>query len=89
MLKRTLSAVLYVLVMSPTWLFAQVELAGESQTQRHTLLPGDVVRLTIWREPGMSGDFQVDEAGVVVFPRLGERSVLDHTPESLQALLID
>ena len=32
------------------------------------LRPGDVIRLDIWREPDLSGEFLVDEAGVVVFP---------------------
>jgi polysaccharide export outer membrane protein len=53
-----------------------------------TLKPGDVVRLRIWREPEMSGEFPVDEAGMVVFPRVGEYRVMDDTPESLSARLI-
>ncbi|MFQ5536407.1 MAG: polysaccharide biosynthesis/export family protein [Gemmatimonadota bacterium] len=52
------------------------------------LRPGDVIRLRIWREPEMSGDFIVDEAGVVVFPRVGEYRVLDDTPETLAARLL-
>ncbi|HEX6909833.1 MAG TPA: polysaccharide biosynthesis/export family protein [Longimicrobium sp.] len=39
------------------------------------LAPGDVVRLRIWREPDLSGDFGVDETGTVVLPRLGPTSV--------------
>ncbi len=52
------------------------------------LRPGDVIRLQIWREPLMSGEFLVDEAGIVVFPRIGEYRVLDETPESLEAKLL-
>src|SRR6266704_165227 len=33
--------------------------------------PGDVVRLRIWREPDLSGEFTVDETGTVVLPKLG------------------
>ncbi len=47
-----------------------------------------MIRLGIWREPDMSGEFQVDEAGVVVFPRLGEVRAVDYTPESLRAYLL-
>ncbi len=55
-----------------------------------TLRPGDVVKLRIWREPTMSGEYPVDEAGVVVFPRVGEYHVLEDTPESLrERLLVD
>lgn len=35
----------------------------------------------------MSGEFVVDEAGTVVFPRVGEYSVLGDTPESLTSRL--
>ena len=64
--------------------------AQESSSQQTTqfLRPGDVIRLRIWREPDMSGDFPVDEAGMVVFPRVGEYRVLDDTPEQLSARLL-
>jgi len=52
------------------------------------LRPGDIIRLRIWREPDMSGEFPVDEAGVVVFPRVGEYHVLQDTPETLSARLL-
>ncbi|CAN5150893.1 hypothetical protein BH23GEM2_BH23GEM2_11460 [soil metagenome] len=42
-----------------------------------TLRPGDVIRLRIWREPDMSGEFTVDERGVAVLPRLGPTQVTD------------
>ena len=40
-----------------------------------SLLPGDVVRVRVWREPDLSGDFGVDENGSVVLPRLGPMPV--------------
>ena len=53
------------------------------------LRPGDVVRLRIWREPDLSGDFQVDETGVVVFPLIGPRTVTEVPPDSLRHQLVD
>jgi polysaccharide export outer membrane protein len=50
--------------------------------------PGDVIRLRIWREPDMSGDFTVDESGTVTFPRLGPMKVARIRSDSLQRLLI-
>ena len=44
--------------------------------------------MSIWREEERSGDYIVDEAGSVVFPRVGEYSVLQETPPSLQAKLL-
>jgi len=53
------------------------------------LRPGDVVRLRIWREPDLSGDYPVDEQGVVVFPLIGPRTVTDISPDSLKRDLIE
>lgn len=50
---------------------------------------GDMIRLSIWREPDMSGEFLVNEEGMVVFPRLGVVSVLGETPETLKAKLLE
>ena len=51
------------------------------------ILPGDVVRLRIWREPDLSGDFPIDESGEVVLPRIGPVKATSETPESLKAKL--
>ena len=51
------------------------------------ILPGDVVRLRIWREPDLSGDFPIDESGEVVLPRVGPVKATSETPESLKAKL--
>jgi len=52
------------------------------------LRPGDLIRLRIWREPDFSGEFPVDEAGVVMLPRLGALDVTSEPPESLKAKLV-
>ncbi len=49
--------------------------------------PGDLIELRIWREPDMSGEYLVSRLGVAVFPRLGEVTVSEYTPETLQTLL--
>jgi len=49
------------------------------------LQPGDVVRLKIWREPDLSGDFTVDQEGTVTLPRLGPRLVTALPPDSVRA----
>ena len=56
---------------------------GQSRLQ-----PGDVIRLRIWREPDLSGEFPVDESGSAVFPKLGPTKVAAITADSLRALLI-
>lgn len=65
---------------------AQVS-AGDS-TRASSLHPGDIVRLRIWREPDLSGDFPVDESGVVTFPKLGPMRVGAESTESLKSRLV-
>lgn len=50
---------------------------------------GDVIRLSIWQEPEMSGDFPVDENGIVVLPRIGRIDVRGETPASLERKLVE
>jgi protein involved in polysaccharide export with SLBB domain len=54
----------------------------------NVLRPGDIVRLRIWREPDLSGDFSVDENGIATFPKIGAFAVLDESPVSLKDRLI-
>lgn len=61
---------------------------GAAAGQNH-LEPGDVIRLRIWREENMSGEFTVAAEGTVVFPRLGERSVTGMAPTALKAQLVE
>lgn len=52
------------------------------------LQPGDLVRLRIWREPDLSGDFPVDQTGTAVLPKLGPTTVTGRQPDVLKAKLI-
>lgn len=51
------------------------------------VLPGDVVRLTVWREADWSGDYVVDQFGVVALPLVGDVDVRGETQRSLKARL--
>lgn len=50
--------------------------------------PGDLLRLEVWREPELSGEFPIDESGEVVLPRLGPMRVTDDTPAELKARIV-
>jgi len=41
------------------------------------LVPGDILRVAVWRELDLSGDFQVDQDGTVTLPLLGKLRVTD------------
>lgn len=59
-----------------------------SATVTAGMQPGDVIRLQIWREPDLSGEFPVDRHGIVTFPKLGPLSVAAETAESLKSRLV-
>ena len=78
------------LLLQPSFARAQESGAAASvDTSGSTLKPGDVVRLKIWREPDLSGDFVVDEHGIVVVPKLGRVQVVGLSPDSLKSHLIN
>jgi protein involved in polysaccharide export with SLBB domain len=52
------------------------------------LRPGDLVRLRVWREPDLSGEFPVDEAGVAVLPGLGPLEVASAPAEQVKARIV-
>jgi protein involved in polysaccharide export with SLBB domain len=51
------------------------------------LSPGDVIRLRVWREETITGEYRVDADGTVVFPRLGPMRVTEVSPAELKAEL--
>ena len=52
------------------------------------LLPGDAVRVHVWREGDLSGTFAVDDRGIVTLPLLGEREVTGLDPSELRDVLL-
>lgn len=56
----------------------------QASTSTDPLRPGDVVRLRIWREPELSGDFVVNEDGEALLPRLGAVPVAGREPAALK-----
>ena len=53
------------------------------------LQPGDAISVRVWREGDLSGEFQVDQRGVVTLPLLGEREVTGLHPDSLRDHLVN
>ncbi|MEO5799880.1 MAG: polysaccharide biosynthesis/export family protein [Gemmatimonadales bacterium] len=51
------------------------------------LRPGDVLRLRIFQEPEMSGEFPLDERGSVTLPRLGTIAVSSWPADSIRPRL--
>src|SRR6476659_2031353 len=78
------------LVLASSRAFAQTPSSASTQavTVSNVLAPGAIVRLRIWREPDLSGDFAVDEGGVVTFPKIGPLDVLQQSTQSLKETLL-
>jgi polysaccharide export outer membrane protein len=72
----------------PTSILAQETRAGAGDGSNPVLQPGDLIRLKIWREPDLSGDYRVDEGGVATFPKIGPVPVGRLSTDSLRPLLV-
>ena len=56
---------------------APAETQSVQDPEELLLMPGDILRVAVWREPDLSGDFQVDQNGTLVLPLLGKLVVTD------------
>ena len=65
-----------LLILAATPAPAETQLIQDSDDLL-VLVPGDILRVAIWREPNLSGDFQVDQDGTLVLPLLGKLQVSD------------
>lgn len=63
--------------------------AQAAQLDSVTLQPGDLVRVNVYRQPDLTGDYPVDELGRVVFPLIGEMRVSDVPVGELRGRVID
>lgn len=81
--RRPAHAVFLALLLVPLVVVAQDPTASFA-----LLRPGDVVRIRVWREPDLTGEFTIDKAGLVTLPRLGPRPATTASPDSLRAGII-
>lgn len=77
-----LSALIFVF-LAPLPLLGQSG-AVDTTSFTATVQPGDAIHLRVWREADLSGEFPVDEQGVVVLPKLGPWQVSGMNAEHLR-----
>jgi protein involved in polysaccharide export with SLBB domain len=87
---RTLAIVSLVLPVGYTLAAGQTAPDSRSAAQLGgaALQPGDAVKLSVWREPDLSGEFPVNQRGEVVFPKIGKVQVANLTADSLSRMLV-
>lgn len=73
----------------PAALGAQVAGMDSTVAATELLRPGDLIRLRIWREPDLGGDYLVNERGYVILPKIGEILVTDRSPEELRGAVLN
>jgi protein involved in polysaccharide export with SLBB domain len=85
-------SLLVLLATQSSVMHAQVVTSASATTSSpssDSLRPGDIIRLRIWREPDLSGDFVVDDRGEVVLPKLGVIRLADQSLDSLRTTLFN
>lgn len=89
---RTFSTAVMALLVLATTVSAQAEAEAPPPTETGSapgaMLPGDVIKIAVWREPELSGQFTVQEDRTVALPRLGSYSVVGKTPADVEAELL-
>lgn len=70
------------------WGSAEAQSASTVADTQPALAPGDAVRIQVWREPDLSGDFVVNEEGVITLPLLGRMNVTSVPISGLRDKLI-
>lgn len=85
----------FLLLCGPSRAHAQGVPAGppavadrNSPEEPLTLQPGDLIRIAIWREEELSGEFSVGGDGVVVLPLLGQKQVANVPLTELRDILL-
>jgi polysaccharide export outer membrane protein len=63
--------------------------ASAAPAPTNSLLPGDMIRTQVWREPDLSGEFQVGEDGSVVLPLLNRVQVSGIPEDKLREQLAE
>ncbi len=58
-------------------------------TSAYILSPGDKLKIKVFGEPDLSGEFQIDEAGKIAFPLVGEIRASGSTLEEFRLSLVE
>lgn len=63
------------------------EVANVTRTANYVLRPGDTLRIAVFGQDDLSGEYQIDAGGVLTFPLIGELAAEGKTVPEIRALL--
>lgn len=63
--------------------------AGLSGSSAHQLAPGDKLKISVFNEPDLTGDFAIDENGNIAFPLVGELKAAGLNVDEFKANLVE
>ena len=66
----------------------QTALTESASSEDLPLMAGDAIRLSFSREPGLNGDYAIDETGTASLPLLGARTLTDRPAKTVKKDLI-
>ncbi len=95
--KSPISWILALLALIPAIAFANDEAIANSDLpteenklsiqQAYLLGPGDKVKITVFRQDDLSGEYRVDGSGMVAFPLIGNVKAQDKTVVELEEII--
>lgn len=85
--------IILLILFSFTAIAAHSSWASDTSDQispsNYLLHPGDIIRITVWREEGMDQELTILPDGTVNYPLIGTLQVADKRPAEVQALVTD
>ncbi|MBI1180351.1 MAG: polysaccharide export protein [Alphaproteobacteria bacterium] len=74
-------------LMSVLWAPASAQPAVDNN--QYTLGPGDEIRVTVFGEPDLSGQFKVGSEGTISLPLIGQVAALGRTTSEIEKSIVD
>src|SRR5262245_14102789 len=74
--------------LGPAPISERKQASASELTAQYRLGPGDHVRVVVFNQPTMSGDFTIDGAGFIAMPLMGSVQCSEKTTRELEKLIV-
>ena len=76
-------------LLAPLLLLLSAAAAGAQESTTSAAVPGDVIRLLVWRSPEFSGDFPIGSDGTILHPLFSQVRVAGVPPAQVRAAIAE